>query len=90
VGESVVVARKKEQNWYVGAITDEESREFTLKTDFLPNGNYEITIFADGYNAHRTAEDFSILKKQIVTGDNVDIKMAAGGGWAAIIKPVIE
>ncbi|MCB5259294.1 MAG: glycoside hydrolase family 97 protein [Bacteroidales bacterium] len=88
VGEYLLVARKKEQNWYLGAITDEEAREFSLGTGFLPGGNFEITIFADGYNAHRTAEDFRILKKQIANGDTVNINMVAGGGWAAIIKPV--
>lgn len=88
VGDYLIVTRQKGEKWYIGGITDENKRSFSLATDFLPEGSYEITIFADGKNAHRTAEDFKILKQQIKSGDTLEITMAGGGGWTAIINPV--
>ena len=40
IGDYVVVARKarNSQEWFVGAITDEEARTFTVPLSFLPRG----------------------------------------------------
>ena len=87
VGEYLVVARKNGDKWYIGAITNEKERQFTIRMDFLPQGNYHITTFVDGLNAHRNATDFRITEQNINNSAVLDIKMTAGGGWAAIIEP---
>ncbi len=87
LGESIVTARKTGGNWYVGGMTDWTPREITFDFDFLDGGTYEVTLFRDGINADKQAEDY---KKEIfvVTSDTKKkIRMAAGGGFAmSIIK----
>lgn len=88
VGEYVALARRKENTWYAGAITNWNARELTINLAFLPEGTYEAEIFRDGINADREGSDY---KKEIIkvhSKDQLKIKMAGGGGWAAKIYPV--
>jgi alpha-glucosidase len=88
VGEYVAIARRRANSWYVGAMTNWNSRELTLDFSFLPRGDYEAEIFRDGINADRDATDY---KKEIVkidSGDKIKIKLSTGGGWAAILRKI--
>src|SRR5690606_17283491 len=87
VGEYVVVARRNGKNWYVGAMTDDSAREFTLDLSFLSSGSYELDAYRDGVNTENFAEDHKREQSIIKSGDRVMIKLAAGGGWAAILSP---
>ena len=40
VGQYIITARKKNNDWFVGGLTDWSERDFQLKLDFLPTGNY--------------------------------------------------
>ncbi|WP_447642539.1 MULTISPECIES: glycoside hydrolase family 97 catalytic domain-containing protein [Chitinophagaceae] len=87
IGEYVAAARKKGNKWYVGAMTNWVARELTISLDFLPvDKTYRMRIFADGINADKSPEDYTIQEKQIKKGDSVSVKMQPGGGWAAIIS----
>lgn len=49
IGDYVVVARRQGQNWFVGAITNEDERTLALPLNFLNNGvTYEAVWYADG------------------------------------------
>ena len=85
VSEYVSIARKKNNDWYIGAMTNWDARELTLDLSFLGDGNYKAEIFYDGVNAGRIASDY---KKEIVTipaNRKLSVKMATGGGFAARI-----
>jgi len=87
VGDYVVITRKNGLAWYVGAMTDDQGREFTIPLTFLDKGkNYQAEIFQDGINAHRFGNDYRYLKKVVTSTDSLHIKMATGGGWAAILE----
>ena len=86
VGEYAVIARRKADTWYVGAMSNWDARELILDFSFLPKGNYEVEYFRDGINADREATDY---KKEIVkidSGDKIKIQLSTGGGWAAILR----
>ena len=83
VGEYLVLARKKGEHWYVGAMTNEEMREFTIDLSFLDANMYDAHIFEDGMNADRFASDYRLTKKTISKTDTLSIKLAPGGGYAA-------
>ena len=86
VGEYAVIARRKANTWYVGAMGNWDARELILDFSFLPKGNYEVEYFMDGINADREATDY---KKEIVkidSGDKIKILLSTGGGWAAILR----
>ena len=83
IGEYVVLARRKGDSWYVGALNGWEPRDLTLDLSFLPEGVAEV--FADGVNAHRAGRDY---RKESLTldGSPVTIHLAPGGGWVLSVK----
>ena len=88
VGESVVIARRKGDCWYVGGITDSSARSAAVDLSFLPEGKWNVELFRDGVNSDVVGEDFSLVR--IASVDNttsIPVDMVAGGGFAMIIKP---
>ena len=85
VGDYIAVARRSGDTWYVGAMTDWDARTLKLNFDFLPEGEYNITIWKDGVNAWHHGSDYKMASKTIKSGDVMNIEMLPGGGWAAII-----
>lgn len=86
VSEYVVVARKKGEDWFIGALTSWTPREITLDFSFLEKSNYEATLYLDGVNANRHAEDYQVKKQMIKRGDKINIDLKAGGGAALYLK----
>ena len=78
IGEYVVMARRKGDVWYVGALNNWEPRDLELDLSFLPAG--KAVIFADGVNAHRAARDYK-KSEVVLDGTPVKIHLAPGGGW---------
>ncbi|OXA85336.1 glycoside hydrolase family 97 protein [Flavobacterium hercynium] len=87
VGKFVAIARKKENTWYIGAITNWDSREITIDFSFLEKSKkFEAEIFSDGLNADKAAQDY---KREIITVDastKLKYRLAAGGGLAMILE----
>jgi alpha-glucosidase len=86
VADYVLVARRNGDEWYVGAMTDWTGRELTVDFSFLESGRHTIEIYQDGINADRFGNDYKKETKTISAEDKMKIKLAPGGGWAAIIK----
>jgi len=85
VGDYVVLARRDGSEWFVGAITDWQSREFDIRFDFLDEGPYQIEVIKDGLNADIRAIDYKKETGMIRKGEIRTIKLAPGGGWIARI-----
>ncbi len=80
VGEYLVVARRKDFRWYVGAITNWEERDLVIDLGVLPNfGAKSGHIFRDGTNANRVAKDYVSEHIQVM-GNKVKVHLAKGGG----------
>ncbi|MBR5082932.1 MAG: glycoside hydrolase family 97 protein [Bacteroidales bacterium] len=80
VGEYLVIARRKDFRWYVGAITNWEERDMYLDLSVLPNfGAKSGRIFRDGPNANRVAKDYVAEQIQVM-GNKVKFHLAKGGG----------
>ena len=86
VGDYVVIARKKDNIWYVGGLTDWTARELSLDISFLGEGEFSIEVFKDGINAERNATDYIYEKFKVNSADAININMAPGGGWVARIS----
>jgi alpha-glucosidase len=86
VAEYVVIARRKGDTWYVGAMTNWIPRELTLDLSFLGTGNFEAVIFKDGINADRDAADYKKETIKVSSAEKLKINLAPGGGWAARIE----
>lgn len=92
-GDYVITARKAKgtENWFVGGITDENKREYTVDFSFLDKGKkYEATIYEDGKDADYidNPQSYNIYKKEITGKSKINFKMARSGGFAISIKPV--
>lgn len=82
VGEFIVTARKKGNDWYIGGMTNWTERDITLALDFLPDGQYKTTLCKDGINADRYASDY-VIDNNISINNKIllPIHMAPGGGF---------
>ncbi|MEG0925960.1 glycoside hydrolase family 97 protein [Chryseobacterium sp.] len=92
-GDYVITARKAKgtENWFVGGITDENKREYTVDFSFLDKGKkYEATIYEDGKDADYidNPQSYNIYKKEINSKSKINFKMVRSGGFAISIKPV--
>ncbi len=85
MGDYVVIARRRSNDWYVGAMTDWTPREVLVDFSFLPDGNFQMEAFQDGVNAERFGSDYKKVTSEISNKTRLKIKMAGGGGWAARI-----
>src|SRR6187455_50368 len=88
VGEYIVTARKKGDDWYIGALNNSVPRDITWQLDFLNDGNYNMTICNDGVNAHNYGSDYEIRQRNIQYSDKLDISMASGGGFLIKLTPI--
>jgi hypothetical protein len=91
-GDYITTARKAKgtNNWFIGAITDENARKATIPLDFLDKGKkYIATIYADADNADwkTNPEAYQIHTYLVTAGTKLHIQLAKGGGAAISIKP---
>ncbi|MHB1107716.1 MAG: glycoside hydrolase family 97 C-terminal domain-containing protein [Lutibacter sp.] len=92
VGDFVTIARQEKgtENWFIGAITDENPRNISISLKFLkPDQIYDAIIYEDGKNAHwdKNPTDLNIRKIEVSRNMNLDLNLASGGGAAiSIIK----
>lgn len=82
VGDYIVTARKKDNNWFVAGITNWDARNLEINLDFLTEGNYKALIFKDGINAGKIATDYKVEEKIISRKDKLMLDLASGGGFA--------
>ncbi|MBQ6938333.1 MAG: glycoside hydrolase family 97 protein [Muribaculaceae bacterium] len=94
-GQYIMAARKEKgaDNWFVGAVTNEEQRTLELNFDFLDKDTrYVATLYADGKDAdYATNPDSYKITTGIVTSkSSIKVKMARGGGFAISIRPATD
>jgi hypothetical protein len=94
-GDYLTIARKEKgtSNWFVGAITDENSRVTTISLNFLDKDKkYIATIYADGANADwkNNPEAYQITSRNVSANSILKLKLAPGGGAAIVIKQMAK
>ena len=93
IGDYVVVARQERggQDWYLGAITDEEARTMEVPLSFLPKGQrYVAEVYADGPGADWASNPLpvTISKRPVSSASHLHIALARGGGQAIRFRAV--
>ena len=58
IGESVVVARRKGEEWWIGAMTNWDARTVEVPLAFTGGGRWQATLWTDGLNAARVGSDY--------------------------------
>lgn len=88
VGDYATIARKDRtsNDWYLGAVTDENARTLEVTLDFLdPGKSYIAQIYRDGPGAdYRTAarHAMTVETRRVKRGDKLLLPLAPGGGEA--------
>ena len=91
IGDYIITARRLGDEWYIGAITDENEFTSSISLDFLnPELRYNAKIFSDGddVNYDTNPTSIKIEQKEVIGKDRIHIKLAVSGGTAIILKPV--
>ncbi|MBV6645612.1 MAG: glycoside hydrolase family 97 protein [Cyclobacteriaceae bacterium] len=87
IGDFVVIGRQERgtNDWFVGGLTDENPRSYTLSLDFLAEGKtYIAKIYKDtpetNWETNPTAIDIS--EQEVTSADQLSFDMAGAGGFA--------
>ena len=92
-GYFITIARKDKNssNWFVGNSNGYNARTSTITLDFLEKGKkYEATIYADAADAdYKTnPQAYKISKQKVTNKTKLQLRTAAGGGYAISIVEV--
>ena len=80
----ITIARRHGSDWFLGSMTNWESRDLEIPLSFLGAGEFEAQIFADGADADKVATSVAISKKAVKAGDKLALHLAPGGGAGVI------
>ncbi len=82
IGEYITIARRKGNEWYVGAITNKESRSLSFDLGFLGEGEWQAEIYTDKTGPTATPNHLNRELRTVRSGDTLNLKLASGGGAA--------
>jgi alpha-glucosidase len=83
IGQSIVLARRKGADWWIGAMTNETRRTVTVPLGFLGAGAFAADIRQDG----AAPTDLVATKRTVKAGDALTLKLAPSGGAAVRLTP---
>ena len=91
VGQYVAFARQERDSddWFLGALTNEDARTLNIKLDFLDNNKrYQAQIYRDGKNANWVDNPYEMIieQKQVTAKDTLNLPLATSGGVAIRFK----
>ncbi|MDQ6845450.1 MAG: glycoside hydrolase family 97 protein, partial [Bacteroidota bacterium] len=82
VNEYIVIARRKNNDWYLGAINNHQPRDIDLQLSFLENGKYDADLYLDANDTDTNPNHIGIQRREVGKADKLTLKLAAGGGFA--------
>ncbi|MDP4184820.1 MAG: glycoside hydrolase family 97 protein [Bacteroidota bacterium] len=86
VSQYLVIARRKNDKWFIGALNNGIEREFKIDLSFLSSGTKKATILQDGINSNNFAEDYNHTVKPLTNQSELTIRMVSDGGFVARIE----
>ena len=87
IGQYISIARKKDNVWFVGSITNNDARKLEIPLDFLEAGKkYELTLFTDGGEKIKTRTHVAIDKKKVTNKTVIKQDLLPRGGCTMMIK----
>jgi len=87
-GESITIARRKGDEWFLGSMTNWTGRDVEMPLTFLGSGRYTAEIYADAPDAAQYPKSVRVRRQAVDSGTKLAIKMAPGGGYAVRFVPV--
>nr|WP_305794499.1 glycoside hydrolase family 97 catalytic domain-containing protein [Halomarina rubra] len=91
VGDYSVTAKRRGDEWFLGAMTDESARDLTVSLDFLAgrSGGWTVVEYADAPETGVDNNPTSVVISDydVAAGDDVDLSLGSSGGTALHIVP---
>ena len=92
IGKYITTVRqdRDSEDWYLGSITNEDSRILTIEMSFLDKEKeYEATVYKDPEDGGWITKPEEVLINSMVfkNGDKYDIVLPPGGGQAIKFSP---
>ena len=84
IGEYVAVLRRKGDQWYYAAITDRHPRILQLPLDFLGDGPYRATVYADTPETEKDPRIVGITRQTVDRSRKLEINMIHEGGQVIV------
>lgn len=86
-GEYAVIAKKTGDDWYVGGMTNWTKRTVDVDFSFLPEGDFEATIYRDSTTSSGYPKRYVVEKKILTNESEMSVFMADGGGFVMMLTP---
>lgn len=84
IGETITMARRKGDAWFVGALTNQAARLVTLPLTFLaPDQRYQVTQYSD-----QTPTSVAIQQATVTATETLTLTLLPSGGAALRFVPV--
>ncbi|MFP3126574.1 glycoside hydrolase family 97 protein [Ectobacillus funiculus] len=88
IGEYATIARRKGDDWYIGAVTNEHGRELQLSLSFLEHGRpYIAYVYADAIGDTELRTKVTVMTHEVRSETKLRMLMGACGGQAMRITP---
>ncbi len=92
IGDYTIIARKTKQQdeWFAGAITDENARMVHIPLSFLDEQTYQLTVYSDDSltNWDQTPTHIVISNFPVTQQDTLKIALSSAGGAALRLKAI--
>ena len=86
VDEYIIIARRHNDNWYLGAINNHQERKIDVPLNFLGDGNYIAEIFSDSSDTNLNPNHILKQSRYVEKNDSISLQLSSGGGAAIIFK----
>lgn len=86
IGDYIVTARQRRggEDWYLGAITDENARALDIPLSFLGKGKWQAQIYEDTPQTsyENSPQTYQYVEKDVDARDTLHLNLATSGGCA--------
>jgi alpha-glucosidase len=87
VGSHIVIARRRRDEWYLGAITGWNPVELTMPLGFLGKGKFVAEIYSDAPDSAQNPKNSLKEEKKVTGASSLKLKLVSGGGAAVRFRP---
>ena len=85
--QHLVQVRRKGKGWWLAGMNHQQPLELDLKLDFLVEGAYTLTTYADTPESVQRPAALAEATREVKRGDTIHIRMENAGGFAATLQP---
>ena len=79
VDQYIVIAGRKGEEWFLGAINNHEARQLTIPLSFLGNTTYMLASWSDASDAAVHPNHLETAVRRLTSQSTITIRMAPGG-----------